>query len=404
MDHPFWRAKFLLKDPKDLARIQATAIQEIWIDTDKGLDVAAGTASMSREEVDAQIETDFSRLEDLPPIKVTLPSSPGPAPKRDRKPSDMHSELKMAAAICGKSKEAVVSMFNEARMGRAVASAGAQSMVEEISDSLTRNPGALISLARLKTADDYTYMHSVAVCALMVALAKQLKLKEDQQRLAGMAGLLHDLGKAAIPLAVLNKPGKLTDQEFTVVRSHPVEGYHMLKEGGNVPDAVLDACLHHHEKVDGSGYPDKLAGEGISVIARMTAICDVYDAITSDRPYKRGWDPAESLRRMADWTNDHFDPRLFQAFVKSIGIYPVGSLVRLTSGRLGVVVEQAPAALTTPVVKVFFSTKSDLRIPAELVNLAAPGATEKIVAREDPGQWNFPDMNELWSGFSEQVW
>ena len=262
----------------------------------------------------------------------------------------------------------------------------------------------MISLARLKTADDYTYMHSVAVCALMIALAKQLKLKEDQQRLAGLAGLMHDLGKAAIPLKVLNKPGKLTDQEFTVVRSHPVEGFHMLKEGGNIPEAVLDACLHHHEKVDGSGYPDKLKGDDISVIARMTAICDVYDAITSDRPYKRGWDPAESLRRMADWTNDHFDPRLFQAFVKSIGIYPVGSLVRLTSGRLGVVVEQAPAALTTPVVKVFFSTKSDLRIPAELVNLAAPGATEKIVAREDPGQWNFPDMNELWSGFSEQVW
>ena len=186
MDHPFWRAKFLLKDPKDLARIQATAIQEIWIDTDKGLDVAEGTASMSREEVDAQIETDFSRLEELPPVKVKLPSPP-PPPKRDRKPADMHSELKMAAAICVKSKEAVVSMFHEARMGRAVDSAGAQSLVEEISDSVTRNPGALISLARLKTADDYTYMHSVAVCALMVALAKQLKLKEDQQRLAGMA-------------------------------------------------------------------------------------------------------------------------------------------------------------------------------------------------------------------------
>ena len=227
MDHPFWRAKFLLKDPKNLARIQATAIQEIWIDTDKGLDVAEGTASMSREEVDAQIETDFSRLEDLPPIKVTLPSPP-PPPKRDRKPSDMRSELKMAAAICGKSQEAVVSMFNEARMGRAVDSAGAQSLGEEISDSVTRNPGALISLARLKTADDCTCMHSVAVCALMVALAKQLKLKQDQQRLADMAGLLHDLGKAAIPLAVLNKPGKLTDHEFTVVRSHPVEGYHML--------------------------------------------------------------------------------------------------------------------------------------------------------------------------------
>ena len=403
MDHPFWRAKFVLKDPKDLERIRSTAVTECWIDTSKGLDVAAGTASLSREEVDARIETDFGLLEDLPPLKVSLPPPP-PPPVRDRSPATMSSELKMAAAVCVRSKKAVVSMFSEARMGRAVDSASAQSLVEEISDSVTRNPGALISLARLKTADDYTYMHSVAVCALMVALAKQLKLNDDQTRLAGMAGLLQDLGKAAIPMSVLNKPGKLTDKEFDVVRSHPVEGYHMLKEGGNVPDAVLDACLHHHEKMDGSGYPDKLKGENISVIARMTAICDVYDAVTSDRPYKSGWDPSESLRRMAEWTNDHFDLRMFQAFVKSIGIYPVGSLVRLTSGRIGVVMEQAPAALTMPTVKVFFSTKSDLRIPPELVNLAIPGCTEKIVAREDPEKWRFPDLNELWSGFAEKAW
>ncbi len=402
MDHPFWRAKFVLKDPKDLARIRSTAVTECWIDTSKGLDVAVGTASISREEVDARIETDFGLLEDLPPLKVSLPTPPPPV--RDRLPATMSSELKMAAAVCVRSKKAVVSMFNEARMGRAVDSASAQSLVEEISDSVTRNPGALISLARLKTADDYTYMHSVAVCALMVALAKQLKLDDEQTRLAGMAGLLHDLGKAAIPLSVLNKPGKLTDKEFDVVRSHPVEGYHMLKEGGNVPDAVLDACLHHHEKMDGSGYPDKLKGENISVIARMTAICDVYDAVTSDRPYKSGWDPSESLRRMAEWTNDHFDLRMFQAFVKCIGIYPVGSLVRLTSGRIGVVMEQFPTALTMPTVKVFFSTKSDLRITPELVNLAAPGCTEKIVAREDPEKWRFPDLNELWSGFAEKDW
>lgn len=403
MEHPFWKAKFLLKDPKDLVRIQSTAIHECWIDTAKGLDVAVGTASVSREEVDAQIETDFSLLEDLPPLEVTLPPPP-PPPVRDRTPTDMNSELKMAAAVCVRAKTAVTSMFNEARMGRAVDSASAKNMVEEISDSVTRNPGALISLARLKTADDYTYMHSVAVCALMVALAKQLKLNDDQTRLAGMAGLLHDLGKAAIPMSILNKPGKLTDKEFTVVRSHPVEGYHMLKEGGSVPDAVLDACLHHHEKVDGSGYPDKLKGDNISVIARMTAICDVYDAVTSDRPYKRGWDPSESLRRMAEWTTDHFDARMFQAFVKSIGIYPVGSLVRLTSGRIGVVMEQVPTALTMPIVKLFYSTKSDLRIPPELIDLAAPGCTEKIAAREDPDKWGFPDLNELWSGFAQKAW
>ena len=403
MDHPFWRAKFVLKDPKDLARIQATAIDEVWIDTSKGLDVAAGVTSVSREEADSQIDSEFALLEDMPPI-VIPPPPPPPAPPRGRVPASMQSELKVAASICSESKRAVVSMFNEARLGKAVDSASAQNLVEEISDSVTRNPGALISLARLKTADDYTYMHSVAVCAMMVALAKQIGLTEEHTRSAGMAGLLHDLGKAAIPLAVLNKPGKLTDDEFEVIKSHPVEGYNMLKEGGSVEDSVLDACLHHHEKIDGSGYPDKLKGDEITLIARMTAICDVYDAITSDRPYKRGWDPSESLRRMAEWTKGHFDPRLFQAFVKSIGIYPVGSLVRLTSGRIGVVMEQGEKSLTSPRVKVFFSTKSDLRIPPEVVDLAEPGCSEKIVAREDPEKWRFPDLNELWSGMPERPW
>lgn len=406
MDHPFWRAKFVLKDPKDLARIKDTAIEEVWIDISKGLDVAAGVSSVSREEADIQVETDFSLLEDLPPLVVEPPSPPTPAPRRARgkAPASMHSELQAAASICVESKQAMVTMFSEARMGKAVNSESARGVVEDISDSVTRNPGALISLARLKTADDYTYMHSVAVCALMVALARQIKLSEEHVRNAGMAGLLHDLGKAAIPLTVLNKPGKLTDEEFTVVQTHPQEGYDMLKEGGGVEDTVLDACRHHHEKMDGTGYPSKLKGEEISLIARMTAICDVYDAITSDRPYKRGWDPAESLRRMAEWTKGHFDPRLFQAFVKSIGIYPVGSLVRLSSGRIGVVIEQGQKSLTSPKVKVFFSTRADLRIPPEIVDLAEPTCTEKIAAREDPDQWKFPDLNELWSGFSGEVW
>ena len=128
MEHPFWRAKFLLQDPDDLARILATSIRECWIDTDKGADVAVGTASVSREEVDAQIETDFSLLSDLPPIHVTLPTPP-PPPKRNRQPADMQSELEMAAAICVKSKQAVVSMFNEARMGRAVDASSAPGLV-----------------------------------------------------------------------------------------------------------------------------------------------------------------------------------------------------------------------------------------------------------------------------------
>ena len=401
MEHPFWRAQFLLKDPKDLERIRETSIHEVWIDTDKGLDVPAGTPTTTREQADAQIDTDFGQLDEVPAFTV---STAPLAPARTLAPTSMDAELQAAASICQASKQAMVDMFREARMGKAADAATARAIVEQISDSMTRNPSALISLARLKTANDYTYMHSVAVSGLMVALARQIGLDAEQTQIAGMAGLLHDMGKAFIPLAILNKPGKLTDEEFALMRKHPARGWALLRRNADMHEAVLDAVLHHHEKIDGSGYPDKLAGAQISLIAKMAAICDVYDAITSNRPYKNGWDPSESLRRMAEWTRDHFDAKLFQAFVKSIGIYPVGSLVRLASGRIGVVTQQSGKSLLMPCVKEFFSTKSDLRIPPEVIDLSAPGCSEKIVAREDPAQWNFPDLNELWSGQSGQPW
>lgn len=390
MEHPFWKAKFVLKDPKDLVKIKDAAIAEVWIDPSRGLDIKNGTPATS-QEVCPQSDSACDAVAQCPSVVI----EPAQAA------TSMQSELKVAASICYQAKTAMISMFSESRMGKIVNSESAHSLVQEITDSVTRNPGALISLARLKTADDYTYMHSVAVCALMVALAKQLKLDEKTTRQAGMAGLLHDLGKTAIPLEVLNKPGKLTDEEFTMVQEHPRQGYLMLLASGNVEPEVLDACLHHHEKMDGTGYPDKLKGDEISLMARMAAICDVYDAITSDRPYKRGWDPSESVRRMAEWTKGHFDPRIFHAFVKSIGIYPVGSLVRMASGKIGVVVEPGQQSLTAPKVKVFFSTKSGMRIPPTVIDLSERHCIDKIAAREDPDKWHFPDLNALWSGQSE---
>ena len=130
----------------------------------------------------------------------------------------------------------------------------------------------------------------------------------------------------------------------------------------------------------------------------MGAVCDVYDAITSNRPYKNGWDPAESVRKMAEWAEGHFDQRIFQAFVKSLGIYPIGSLVRLESGKLAVVVEQSQGSLLKPQVKVFYSTNSRARIAPKILDLSAAHCKENIVGREDPDNWNFPDLVELWSG------
>ncbi len=201
----------------------------------------------------------------------------------------------------------------------------------------------------------------------------------------------------AIPNEVLNKPGKLTDSEFATVRDHPEAGSRMLLESKQVSALVLDVCLHHHEKVDGSGYPHRLAGDQISIFARMGAVCDVYDAITSDRRYKQGWDPAESIRKMAEWKG-HFDPVVFQAFVKTVGIYPVGSLVRLESGRIGVVMEQQAKSLLTPKVKVFFSAKSKTPITQEVYDLSKMVGRDKIVSRESAEEWGFRHIDQLWSG------
>jgi HD-GYP domain-containing protein (c-di-GMP phosphodiesterase class II) len=377
IDHPFWRSRFVLVDPADLAAVRASSVRECWIDTAKGADVAPDAA---------------------PAVAAAEPAPPPPAaaaPAAATASASFDDELRRAAELCQRSKAAVASMFAEARLGRAVDAEHCLPLVNDIASSVYRNPGALVSLARLKTADDYSYMHSVAVCALMVALGRTLGLDEAQCREAGLAGLLHDMGKALMPGEILNKPGKLTDAEFAVMRTHPERGHALLVEGRGVGEAVLDVCLHHHERVDGSGYPHRLPGERLTLLARMGAVCDVYDAISSNRPYKAGWDPGESIARMASWKG-HFDPPVFQAFVKSLGIYPTGSLVRLQSGRLAVVVEQNAASLPQPKVRVFYSTKSMMPIAPELLDLAR--SADRIAARESRGDWNVPQLEALWSG------
>ncbi len=381
LDHPFWKTKFVLDDPQDLRKLLDSGVKEVWIDVAKGRDVDA-PASVPAAPAAASA------------------AAPAPAPAASRAGSPrvgIDEELQRATRLVNQSRVAVTSLFNEARMGKALDADSCRPLVEDIAASVWRNPGAIVSLARLKTHDDYSYMHSMAVCALMVALGRQLGMDEAQAREAGLAGLLHDMGKAMMPLEVLNKPGKLTDAEFDIMKTHPRRGHDLLVEGRGVGPEVLDVCLHHHERPDGKGYPEGLAGAALTRIARMGAVCDVYDAITSNRPYKAGWDPADSIAKMASW-KEQFDAEVFQAFVKSLGIYPIGSLVRMRSGRLAVVVEQNEKSLVAPRVKVFFSTRSNLPITPEIVDLGSSLCQDAIAARESNAQWKFPHLDELWAG------
>ncbi len=387
LDTPFWKRSFLLESPADLERIRTARLSEVWIDVARGLAPADAVPPVAAVPPAA-----------VPPVANLPAADAGPA--RNAAPAmSRDEELVHARRLLEHSRQAVQTMFDEARMGKALSVKQAYELVDDIAASVLRGGSVLLGLARLKTADNYTYMHSVAVCALMTALATEVGLAPEQVRSAGLAGLLHDIGKMAVPSAILNKPGSLSEAEFGSVRAHPGAGHRMLLEAGEIDPVALDVCLHHHEKLDGSGYPHGLCGEQVSLYARMGAICDVYDAITSNRPYKQGWCPADSLRRMAAWRGGHLDAQLFAAFVKCLGIYPLGTLVRLQSERLGVVVGQTPGKpLTQPTVRVFFSIRAGTCIAPSLIDLTAPGCQERIVSTESAERWRLEDVERYWAG------
>lgn len=395
LDHPFWRGSFLA-DSAAVARVQTSGVQTLVIDTTQGIDAEPDHA--------APAVRDDGLLPDAAPgaacTSVGPPSDSSQATARApgggaSMASTFEAEVKQARHLLESGRALVEAMFSEARLGRSVDTEAATPLVTALCDSVLRNPHALVSVARLKTADDYTYLHSMAVAGLMTALARQMGLPEDEVHAAAKGGLLHDMGKAVTPHGVLNKPGSLTEDEYSAIRRHPEDGHRLLIESGVDNPAALDIALHHHEKMDGSGYPHRLSGDQISRMARMAAVCDVYDAITSDRPYKRGWCPAESLKRMASWTG-HFDPAIFQAFVKSLGIYPVGTLVRLHSQQLAVVIEQSPGVLLKPRVRVFHCLRRRSRVLMYDLDLAAADCDDRIIQPESPTDWGLRDLEKLW--------
>ncbi|MCB1906169.1 MAG: HD-GYP domain-containing protein [Rhodocyclaceae bacterium] len=370
MSHPFWRRSFLLKDERDIDRFREAGIGEVYIDTARGLDDAEGVdAAEVKQAVQQQI------------VEAVVQAQP---PLRTR---TLAEEMPRARGIHAQANRVVRDMMRDVRLGRAVSLDDVEPLVDAVTESILSNGNALLGLIGIKNKDDYTFQHSVSVCTLMVTFGRSLGMPADELREAGIGGLVHDIGKMRVPEEVLNKPGRLTDEEFDLIRRHPGDGHEILLDLGGVGEVALDITRHHHERIDGSGYPDRLADEQISTMARMAAIVDVYDAITADRCYHKGMPATEALRKMWEWSTNHFDRKLLAAFVRCVGIYPVGSLVRLESGRLGVVIAQSPEEALMPVVRTFFNTRANAYVTPDVVDLASPRCGDRIVSDESPRRW-----------------
>jgi HD-GYP domain-containing protein (c-di-GMP phosphodiesterase class II) len=377
MTHPFVRNRFVLSKDEEIRKIIDAGIHDVVIDSSRGLDVQDAPTL-----VEAQARTEAALTEIAR------------APQREVR-SSLGEEMQRAKLIRSQAAGLVRNVMQDARLGKAVELDQVSPMVESITASIMRNPGALTSMLRIKTADDYTFLHSVSVCTLLVAFCRSRGMDGETTYQAGLGGLLHDTGKAMVPDHILNKPGRLTEEEFDVIRKHPRDGYDFLVQTPGIGAIPLDITLHHHERRDGSGYPDKQGESGISELAQMAAIVDVYDAITADRCYHKGMAAADALRKIYEWSKFHFNPVYVQEFMRCIGIYPVGTMVMLQSGRLGVVTEAHPTNLLSPKVNVFFSTKHNGYIKPETVDLSRAlgfGGGDKIVSHESPSKWKLDPM------------
>ena len=373
LQHGFLRQHFMLSHAGQIQKMRDQGMYELYIDTERGDDVAGAPTKAEIDLVlDQQLKQSAAAGAALPTARVS-----------------QKEESVQARKILGEASVMVDGLLQDVRLGKSVDQAKAGPLVKEINASVLRNPGALLSLCRIKDADTYTFQHSVSICALLVSFTNALGMPADLVHEAGLGGLLHDVGKMKIPNEILNKPGKLTEQEFAIMKSHASISRDLLTGVPGISEMVIRIAGEHHERMGGEGYPAGIPGEAISQIGRMAAIVDVYDALTSNRVYHKGMEPSEVLKKLLEWSGSHLDGDLVQQFIRTLGIYPVGALVRLSSGRLAVVIEQSENLLR-PMVRMVFDTKLGLRLPVRDVNLLH--ASEEIEDYEEPGDWDLDPL------------
>ena len=230
-------------------------------------------------------------------------------------------------------------------------------IAEEILENVLSNNNILLSLVDIKSMDNYTYAHSVNVAVISIILGISLNLPKKNLIYLCIGALIHDIGKSFIPKEVLQKPGKLTAEEFEVMKCHSKYGYDFLKNSFNLSSHIKLVVLQHHERFDGLGYPNGVIGDRINYLARIVSIADVYDALTSDRPYKRAMCPSDALEYLMSNAGTLFDYDIVNIFCKIVIPFPQGTIVSLSNGDIGIVEETLPNFPLRPIVKIIKSER-----------------------------------------------
>lgn len=392
--HPFWKSKFLLDDGQLLEKLQSSEVDGVVIDTTKGLDLRPRANPVLRavpEPVPAKPVP--SVAERLQRRRAPVAAEPR-ADLRSAAPTTLGREFGLAGTVAGKSRKLISRVFLEARLGKTVKAAQVEPVVDDIYFSIQRNPHAFNGLMRCKRDNEHVYRHALAVCALMITLARQMKLPPQTVRDAGTAGLLMDVGIGLLPVDLGEYGGDYRNLPDAIMRQHVALGHQFLEAGGDLPRSVLDVALRHHETLDGKGYPLGLADDEIDVLSRMAAICDTYDAMVSDTADGTGINPASAIQQMRYMT-DMFDTEILGHLTDALGIYPTGSVVQLASGYLALVIAQDPAEPACPQVRVFWSLAKETLVKPHTLALSRELGRETIVAAADPRNYPIPDFPRL---------
>jgi len=367
VDRPWLETPFLFQGFPVNSRADIKMIQQIckyvYIDIEKGLDAQTSVpAAVAHKRVVEEMTRTIKH----------------PAPPKDHYPIrvPLKRETPVARKIHKKTRRLIDRFLEDVRLGRSIDSASAKVVVTEMAESIMRNPNALTWFTLLKKKDEYTSIHSMNVCILALAFGRHLGLSKDKLTELGVGALLHDIGKLKIPEQLLRKTEKLSKAEFELMRSHTTRGKEILEQTPGLPTSAADIAYSHHERNDGHGYPLGRNAEALSLFSKMVAIVDVYDAITSDRAYHDAISPHSALRDMYEWRESDFDGALVENFIQCLGIYPAGTLVELSSGDLGIVVEVNPLWHLRPKVLLILDPDRKRRAAPALVDLASLAADD----------------------------